>query len=148
MLRPLSTWSVRRVAVVWLCGIALQGTLLFVSGDPPASGQPWRRALPDSVADAPPLSPAQRDSLLAALRKDGVDVRLDPGGRVAGAAITDTAAARLAGESARGVLRAIQRAVVELLLLLFGIPALLLGVTFVWARARRRARRETAAPAG
>lgn len=148
MLRPLSTWSVRHVALVWLCGIALQVTLLLVLGDPPPPRQPPMTMLPDSTIHAPPLSPAQRDSLLAELREHGVDVRLDSAGALAGVTLTDTATRRVAGAALTGAMRGLRRMIAEILLLLFGIPALLLGFTFVWARARRRARRETAAPAG
>lgn len=145
--RSLSAWSVRRVALVWLCGIGLQATLLRVLAEP-APPDPPRVAVPPGRAEAArPLPPAVRDSLLVMLRDRGVDARLDPAGRVAAVAITDTTTARLAGETLGGVLRGVQRAMIEILQLLFALPALLLGFTFVWARARRRARRGIEAPA-
>jgi hypothetical protein len=150
MIRRLAAWPPRRIALVWLCGIALQAALFVALSEPQTPEDRARSAWMDSVARAPqpapaPIPPAVRDSFLQLLRdSSGIDVRLDSRGEVASVRITDTATARMFGQAARGIGQALDRMFLKIALLLLGIPALLIVFTLAWWWARRRARKAPA----
>lgn len=149
-------WPPRRIGLMWLIGAVLQGLALFAvppllgweMGPPADAPEPgWldsMKAVPDNapdsarvprvtvtrteVAPGDTLVRVERDTSWLQFRTNGGDVEMSPD--------VEQAAERIGGMMTSMIV-AMGVAVLQLLLLIFTIPAVLVAVTLAWLAVRR-----------
>jgi len=144
----IADWPARRIARMWVVGLALEAALIAGSKAlERANEPPWARemrlrsdSLERGLVPPPPPITAAQESTLRAFVRDSLGITWETHGRV-----TTLHLPPAVERDARRAARAIQGALVAVaivVLLIFGpIPLTLVSVTIVWVARRRPWRR-------